>query len=79
MTNLTFNARVDARDYAPVDKHRVIFETFEGLETNQVMELVNDHDPVPLYYQFQAERGGQFEWVYLEQGPSIWRVAITKK
>ncbi|MBU3113715.1 DUF2249 domain-containing protein [Clostridium lacusfryxellense] len=33
----------------------------------------------PLYYQFTIELTDQFEWEYLEQGPEVWRVAITKK
>lgn len=31
----------------------------------------------PLYYQFTAERAGEFTWEYLEKGP-IWRVAISR-
>lgn len=73
-----FAATVDARQYAPRDKHRVIFETFESLESGTQMELINDHDPKPLYYEFKAERDGTFEWHYLEQGPEVWRVAIKK-
>lgn len=42
------------------------------------MELINDHDPRPLHYQFMIEREGEFEWEYLEEGPEVWRVAITK-
>ena len=42
------------------------------------MQLVNDHDPRPLYYQMQAELPGSFSWDYLEAGPDTWRVAITK-
>ncbi|MFT9487292.1 MAG: DUF2249 domain-containing protein [Tepidibacillus sp.] len=74
-----FAAKVDAREYEPKDKHRVIFETFEGLQPGQKMELVNDHDPKPLQYQFMMEKAGQFEWEYLEEGPEVWRVAISKK
>ena len=73
-----FAARVDAREYAPRDKHRVIFETFDALEPGSQMELINDHDPKPLYYQFQVERSGQFTWKYLAEGPEVWRVAIGK-
>jgi uncharacterized protein (DUF2249 family) len=40
---------------------------------------VNDHDPFPLRYQFEATRTGQFSWDYLEAGPVVWRVAIGKK
>ena len=39
---------------------------------------MNDHDPKPLYYQFNMEMPAQFEWEYLEQGPEVWRVRIGK-
>lgn len=74
-----FNAQVDARKYGPKDKHPKIFDTFESLKSGEKMELINDHDPRPLHYQFLAELPDKFEWEYLEQGPEVWRVAITKK
>jgi uncharacterized protein (DUF2249 family) len=48
------------------------------LEAGESFILVNDHDPKPLYYQFQAERTGEFTWEYLEQGPAAWRVRIGR-
>ncbi len=72
------NQVVDVRQTPPAQRHPMIFGTFENLEPGQGFVLVNDHDPKPLYYQFQAERSGQFEWNYLEQGPEVWRVAIKK-
>ncbi|EOR27521.1 MULTISPECIES: DUF2249 domain-containing protein [Clostridium] len=74
-----FNAQVDARIYSPKEKHAVIFDTFNNLKSGEEMELLNDHDPKPLHYQFLAEYTEQFEWEYLEQGPEVWRVAIKKK
>lgn len=74
-----FTATVDARKYEPKDKHPTIFNTFESLKSGEIMELINDHDPRPLHYQFIMERPEVFEWEYLEQGPEVWRVAITKK
>ena len=71
-------SRVDVRTIAPRDRHPVIFATFRQLATGQSMELVNDHDPRPLYYQFDIELPGQFSWEYLEQGPDTWRVAIKR-
>ncbi|MDF2821287.1 MAG: hemerythrin [Clostridiales bacterium] len=73
-----FTSQVDARKYEPKDKHPVIFNTFSDLNPGETMELINDHDPRPLQYQFMAEMEGQFEWEYLEQGPEVWRVAIKK-
>jgi uncharacterized protein (DUF2249 family) len=69
---------VDVRQIAPARRHPMIFEAFESLAAGESFELVNDHDPKPLYYQFAAERAGQFTWEYLEQGPAAWRVRIGK-
>ncbi len=69
---------LDVRALAPVQRHPLIFRTFEALRPGEAFELVNDHDPKPLYYQFAAERPGQFTWEYLEQGPEAWRVRIGK-
>lgn len=71
-------ARLDVRTLAPRDRHPLIFSTFGDLAAGQSMELVNDHDPKPLFYQFNAELPGQFAWDYLERGPDTWRVAITR-
>lgn len=74
-----FAATVDARKYEPKDKHPTIFGAFEKLNPGEKMELINDHDPRPLHYQFLAEKPDQFDWKYLEEGPETWRVAIGKK
>lgn len=69
---------VDVREIAPRNRHPLIFQTFRDLPADHAMELVNDHDPRPLFYQFQAELPGKFGWDYLEEGPDTWRVRITK-
>ena len=71
-------ALVDVRGIAPRERHPLIFSTFRNLAAGDVMELVNDHDPKPLYYQFQVEMPGKFSWDYLETGPQAWRVRITR-
>ena len=75
----TGNTQLDVRKIGPKDKHPTIFQTFAKLQPGQTMEIINDHDPKPLYYQFMAEHADQFAWQYLEDGPEVWRVAITKK
>lgn len=69
---------VDVRNIQPRDRHPLIFNTFDSLPTGEALELVNDHDPKPLYYQFSHERTGLFGWEYLEQGPDVWRVRISR-
>ncbi len=71
-------SRIDVRTIAPRERHSLIFSTFDALSTGQALELVNDHDPRPLYYQFNDRAPGEFEWTYLEQGPQTWRVTITR-
>lgn len=70
--------RLDVRAIPPPQKHPTIFSTFNALGAGESFTLVNDHDPKPLYYQFNAELAGQFEWEYLESGPQVWRVRIGK-
>jgi len=69
---------LDVRNVAPRERHTLIFDTFAALKPGEGFVLINDHDPKPLYYQFQAEHTGKFVWNYLEQGPEIWRVRIGR-
>lgn len=70
--------QLDVREIKPRDRHPLIFQTFDELAPGESFELLNDHDPKPLYYQFQAERSGQVAWDYLEEGPDRWRVKVGK-
>jgi uncharacterized protein (DUF2249 family) len=69
---------LDVRIIPPRDKHPTIFQTFTSLAPGEAFVLVNDHDPKPLRYQFEYEHAGQFGWEYLEQGPAVWRVQISR-
>lgn len=69
---------LDVRPIPPREKHPTIFATFDALDEGDHFVLVNDHDPVPLRHQFDFERKGQVAWEYLEQGPELWRVKITR-
>ncbi len=69
---------LDVRAEPPARRHAVIFETFEALDAGAGFELVNDHDPKPLYYQLAAERPGEFTWKDIEAGPEVWRVRIGR-
>ncbi len=70
---------LDVRDMAPRERHPTILSTFEALASGEALELINDHDPKPLRYQFEAELPETFTWDYLEQGPEAWRVRIGKR
>lgn len=69
---------LDVRVIPPREKHPTIFQTFDALKPGESFILLNDHDPRPLRYQFEAEHAGKFSWNYVEQGPAVWRVQIGK-
>ena len=75
---MSYEKQLDVRPIPPPQKHPTIFNTFDSLGSGESFVLINDHDPKPLYYQFQAEHPGEFQWDYLEQGPDVWRVSIMK-
>ncbi len=69
---------LDVRDLPPARRHEAIFAAYHALAPGAGFVLVNDHDPKPLRYQFEAEHAGQFTWDYLEAGPQTWRVRIGR-
>ena len=74
----TDTSTIDVRAIIPRDRHALIFSRFDALAPGQALQLVNDHDPRPLRYQFDSRSPGQFEWTYRQAGPALWRVQITK-
>ena len=69
---------LDVRTIAPPQRHPMIFQRFVALPVGEAFILINDHDPKPLYYQLSFEYSGQLGWEYLEQGPEVWRVRISR-
>jgi uncharacterized protein (DUF2249 family) len=69
---------IDVREIAPFERHALVFSRFDALQPGQALQLVNDHDPRPLRFQFEDRSPGQFDWAYLEAGPALWRVQISK-
>jgi uncharacterized protein (DUF2249 family) len=74
----TIEVVLDVRSMPPAARHETIFTTYDNLEQGTTFLLVNDHDPKPLRYQFEAEHADQFTWDYLEVGPRVWRVRIGR-
>ena len=75
---LDANKVMDVRPIPCSIKHGLILKTWYDLAVGDHFILLNDHDPVPLRYQFAAEFGDAFTWEYLEKGPADFRVKISK-
>ena len=76
LTQPTFT--LDLRTIPPRERHPLIFGRFDALATGQALQLVNDHNPQPLRFQFEDRAFGQFTWDTLEAGPAVWRIQITR-
>ncbi len=76
--NAKIDKELDVRTLAPAQRHSEIFSAYRTLLPGRGFLLINDHDPKPLQYQFEAEYQGQFTWDYLESGPKVWQVRIGR-
>ncbi len=76
--NATAIERLFVPAVPPAQRHATIFARFDALPVGGAFEILNDHDPMPLYFQFDQLRAGQFEWEYLQRGPEQFLVRIGR-
>ncbi len=69
---------LDLRPMPPVERHKKIFQMWEDLKPGEVLRIINDHEPKPLYYHFEAEQKGKFEWENEQEGPIDWIFKIKR-
>jgi len=75
---LDANKVMDVRPIPCSIKHGMIFQSCRDLAEGDYFILLNDHDPVPLRRQLDAQFPGACSWEYLQKGPSEFRVKISK-
>lgn len=72
---------LDVRDIPPAERHPKIHDAFAELESGETLELINDHDPKPLFYELREEvdtfdaEGYEVE----ERGPTEYVASLPKK
>jgi len=69
---------LDVRSLPPAQRHDRIFAAYDELGPGEGFVLVNDHDPKPLYHQFDAEAGPEFTWRYRRRAAGEFRVLVGK-
>ena len=77
-TEATTERVVNVKDIDPRHRHAVIGQLFEHLAPGASLQLVVDHDPRPLRFQFETRYGARCQWSYVEEGPDVWRVRLRK-
>jgi regulator of cell morphogenesis and NO signaling len=76
---MTISKSLYILEIEPRLKHPTVFQHFDALQNGEGFLLINDHDPIPLFYELKAERGDVFEWKKVENGPELWKVEITRR
>ncbi|MBM3711930.1 MAG: DUF2249 domain-containing protein [Actinobacteria bacterium] len=69
---------LDLRKIELFERHEKIFQFWDILKSGQILRIINDHDPKPLWYQFEVEYKNKYEWEYELKGPKDWIVKIKK-
>jgi uncharacterized protein (DUF2249 family) len=69
---------LDVRGLPKPDKHPAIFAAYDHLSVGAAFVLVNNHDPKHLRNEFEADYAESYGWEYLESGPQVWRIRISK-
>ena len=69
---------LDVRPLRKPDKHPRVFATYDSLAIGESFVLVNNHDPKHLRDEFDTDQPDSFSWEYVEQGPEVWRIRISK-
>jgi uncharacterized protein (DUF2249 family)/quercetin dioxygenase-like cupin family protein len=69
---------LDVRPLRKPDKHPRVFATYDSLAVGEAFVLINNHDPRHLRDEFDTDQPDSFGWEYVEQGPEVWRIRISK-
>lgn len=69
---------MDVRTLVPIERHKKLLQVFRELEVGSSLIFVNDHDPIPLYYEFRSVFGDVVDWEYLNRGGREWKVKVTR-
>ncbi len=69
---------LDLRGMPPFERHPKIFKEWESLKVGETLQIINDHDPRPLHYEYEGEYKGSYKWEDVQKGPKDWIVNITK-
>lgn len=68
-------------DLRPIDhghRHPLVIDRFSKLEVGEGFSIINDHDPLPLYFQMSMTFPKKVRWEYVEFGGSFWKVRIRR-
>ena len=75
---INLKEELDVRVYIPIKRHEMLIKIFKDLPAGESFIFINDHDPIPLYYEFRSIYGDVVGWEYLNKGGREWKVKVTR-
>ncbi|HRP52342.1 MAG TPA: DUF2249 domain-containing protein [Fluviicola sp.] len=75
---LNKEGELDVRVLVPIQRHELLIKLFNDLPVKDTFTFINDHDPIPLFYEFRSIYGDVVGWEYLNKGGREWKVKVTK-
>lgn len=69
---------LDLRGIPCVLRHAAVFDEFDALEAGNAFVILNDRDPAALKVHFESRALVSYGWEYLQAGPEVWRVRVTR-
>src|SRR5690606_32991698 len=78
MDNTTNTKEIDVRTLIPIERHKLLTQMFRDLPAQEEFIFINDHDPIPLYYEFRSIFGDVVGWEYLNRGGREWKVRVSR-
>ena len=70
---------LDVRQIPHAIRHATIFGALDAIAPGFSIDLVADHNPLPLLAQLDQRSPGDFTVSYLEEGPEVWKLHFTRE
>ncbi|MHA6669148.1 DUF2249 domain-containing protein [Homoserinimonas sp. A447] len=69
---------LDTRTIPHAIRHATIFGALGAIAPSFSLDLVANHNPLPLIAQLEAKQPGDFTVTYLSDGPDEWKLRFTR-
>lgn len=70
---------LDVRQIPHAIRHATIFGALGAIANGFSIDLIADHNPLPLLAQLEQTNPGDFTVTYLEDGPELWKLRLTRE
>ena len=70
---------LDTRTIPHAIRHATIFGALGAIAPGFSLDLVANHNPLPLLSQLEERTPGMFDVAYIDDGPDVWRLRFTRE